>query len=304
MKKILLYAILILSFNSCTQGETQTSDLAYVGEDDIPITERMLANAPPPLEYETFEMDESEVVEIEEIMEEEEIQDETKHSDEIEKKIIKDGRIGVEVDDLEAAKNKIDQLVKLKGAYYSKDRFDDSQHKSSYFLKIRIPSVEFESFVSDFSSHNGKVIYKEIKSRDVTSEFIDLETRLTNKRKYLEKYRELIKSAKTVNDILQIENEIRDLEEEIESTVGRLKYLKDLVGYSTLDLVLTKKKDFKYNPEVQDSFIERLKESFSNGWKTVVNFILIIFGLWPVWLILPILIYIIKRYRRKRKIKE
>lgn len=293
MKKILLLIIFSLSLMSCTEKETINNDLRDVGDGEIPITRRMKSNVPPPPAPEK-----SEIVEI---IEEEVIEDQT---NQIEKKIIKDGRIGVEVDDLESSKIKIDQLVKLKGAYYSKDRFDDSEYESSYFLKIRIPSVEFESFVSEFGSYNGKVIYKEIKSRDVTSEFIDLETRLTNKRKYLEKYRDLLSRAKTVKDILQIENEIRGLEEEIESTVGRLKYLKDLVGYSTLDLVLTKKKDFKYTPEPEDSFVERLKESFSNGWKTVVNFILIIFGLWPVWLLLPILIYIFRKYRKNRKEKE
>jgi len=299
MKRIILFISFILCINACTQGETQISDLAYVEDAEIPMTKRMLAVAPPS-SSEVLEIDEYEVVEIEE----EEFQDQTKPSNEIEKKIIKDGRIGLEVDDLDGSKNNIDGLVKLKGAYYAKERFDDSKYESSYFLKIRIPSDEFESFVNEFSSFNGKVTFKEIKSRDVTSEFIDLETRLTNKRKYLEKYRNLLASAKTVKDVLQIENEIRGLEEEIESTVGRLKYLKDLVGYSTLDLVLTKKKDFKYIPEAEDSFVERLKESFSNGWKTVINFILIIFRLWPVWLILPVLIYMFRKYRKNRKLKE
>ena len=150
-------------------------------------------------------------------------------------------------------------------------------------------------------SYKGIVKYKEINARDVTSEFIDLESRLSNKRKYLKKYGELLKKANTVKDILLIENEVRQLEEEIESTVGRLKYLNDLVGYSTLDLILTKKKDFKYDPEGQDSFIERLKQSFSNGWNSFVNFILLLFRLWPVWLILPVLISFIRKYRRKIK---
>jgi len=300
MKRILLFVIFVLIISSCNEIESQKSDLRSTDDIEIPLTRRMLAIAPPPPSPERIEIDESEVVKIEE----EEFQDQTRDANEIEKKIIKDGRIGVEVDDLDGSKNRIDRLVQMKGAYYAKERFDDSNHESSYFLKIRIPSDEFESFVSEFSSYNGKVIYKEIKSRDVTAEFIDLETRLANKRKYLEKYGDLLARAKTVKDILQIENEIRELEEEIESTVGRLKYLKDLVGYSSLDLVLTKKKNFKYTPEAEDSFVERLKESFSNGWITVVNFILIIFGLWPIWLILPVLIYMIRKYRKNRKLKK
>lgn len=300
MKRIILIIILSLSINSCTQRKTTNSDLLVANDIEIPLTERMPMDQRPP-GSETLEMDEATGVEI---IEEEQIEDHTVYSNQIEKKIIKDGRIGVEVDNIEASKIKIDQLVKLKGAYYSKDRFEDSEYESSYFLIIRIPSVEFESFVSEFSSFNGKLIYKEIKSRDVTSEFIDLETRLVNKRKYLEKYRDLLRNAKNVKDILEIENEIRELEEEIESTVGQLKYLKDLVGYSTLDLVVTKKRDFKYTPEAKDSFVERLKESVSNGWTTLVNFILMIFRLWPIWLVLPILIFLLRKYRKNRKLKK
>ncbi len=299
MKRILLFIILVLIINSCDERSSQTSDVQFLDGEEIPNMERMLAAAPSP-EYKNFETDETEVVEIEE----NESIENSVDSNKIKKKIIKDGRIKIEVDNLEDAKNNVDKLIKSKGAYYANDRFDDSEYESSYVLKIRIPSVYFESFVSEFNSQKGKIIYKEISSRDVTSEFIDLETRLSNKRKYLEKYRDLLKSAKSVKDVLEIENEIRGLEEEIESTVGRLKYLKDLVGYSTLDVVLSKKKDFKYNPETQDSFFERLKQSLSNGFKTGVSFILVLISLWPFWLILPVLIYFLRKYRENRKSKK
>lgn len=299
MKRILLFIILVLIINSCEERSSQTSDVQFLDGEEIPNMERMLAAAPSP-EYKNFETDETEVVEIEE----NESIENSVDSNKIKKKIIKDGRIKIEVDNLEDAKNNVDKLIKSKGGYYANDRFDDSEYESSYVLKIRIPSVYFESFVSEFNSQKGKIIYKEISSRDVTSEFIDLETRLSNKRKYLEKYRDLLKSAKSVKDVLEIENEIRGLEEEIESTVGRLKYLKDLVGYSTLDVVLSKKKDFKYNPETQDSFFERLKQSLSNGFKTGVSFILVLISLWPFWLILPVLIYFLRKYRENRKSKK
>ena len=296
MKNILTILILLFTLNACNQGPTAKNDLGYINE-DIPITERMegIPIPPPP----SGEMIQSTVTESMEVKIKDDIKDQ--NSNEIQKKIIKDGRIGIEVLDLEVTKTKINTLVKTNGGFYANDRFDDSKYESTFSLKIRIPSSKFENFISELESYKGTVKYKEINARDVTSEFIDLETRLSNKRKYLNRYGELLKKANTVKDILLIENEVRQLEEEIESTVGRLKYLNDLVGYSTLDLVLTKKKDFKYDPKVQDSFIERLKQSFSNGWNSFVDFILLIFRLWPFWLILPVLIYFIRKYRRKIK---
>lgn len=259
----------------------------------------MSPSPPPPPAPEIIDVREEKYVESTEMIVETDVN--SPESNKTEKKIIKDGRIGLEVQHLEPTKQKIDSLVKATRGYYANDRFDDSQYASTFSLKIRIPSAQFENFIGALESYQGTVNYKEIKSRDVTSEFIDLETRLANKRKYLDRYGDLLKRANSVKDILQIENEVRQLEEEIESTVGRLKYLKDQVGYSTLDLVLTKKKEFKFDPEPQDSFFERFKQSLSNGWHAFVNFILLLFRLWPFWLFLPLLIYFIKRYKRRKK---
>lgn len=82
----------------------------------------------------------------------------------------------------------------------------------------------------------------------MTDQFIDLETRLANKREYLERYRELVKKAVSVKEILEIEEKIRLLEEEIESVTGRLKYLGDQVDFSTLNLTSPNTRDLNTVP--------------------------------------------------------
>jgi hypothetical protein len=109
--------------------------------------------------------------------------------------------------------------------------------------------------------------------------------------------------AKSVKEILEIEEKIRRLEEEIESTTGRLKYLSDQVDYSTLDLTISKHKDFKYNPAARDKFSERLKQSLSKGWFGFVDFLLFIIKIWPFWIIIALVLYFWKRYKRTKKKK-
>jgi hypothetical protein len=302
MKNLLTIFVLLFTLYACNEG---SSELDVISDESAEVYySKQMGGAsvpppPPPPAPEIIDVREEKYVESTEMIVETDVN--SPESNKTEKKIIKDGRIGLEVQHLEPTKQKIDSLVKATRGYYANDRFDDSQYASTFSLKIRIPSAQFENFIGALESYQGTVNYKEIKSRDVTLEFIDLETRLANKRKYLDRYGDLLKRANSVKDILQIENEVRQLEEEIESTVGRLKYLKDQVGYSTLDLVLTKKKEFKFDPEPQDSFFERFKQSLSNGWHAFVNFILLLFRLWPFWLFLPLLIYFIKRYKRRKK---
>ena len=281
MRKIASVLFLILTITSCHQKEQNyaLSDLASYQEEIIPITRQSQNSKNLPF-------------------------DEVKTDEINKKKIIKDGRLGVKVFELKKAKNRIDTLVINNGGYYANEEFNNSDYESSFLLKIRIPSNRFEKLIIDIETGEGEIIYKKIEARDVTDQFIDLETRLKNKKNYLIKYSEILEKAKTVKDILEIEEEIRGLEEEIESVEGRLKYLNDLVAYSTLDLHLTKDKDFKFKSTKRAKFTEKLKQSLSKGWFGFIDFILFIIKIWPFWIVLSILLYAWKKIKYKRKNKK
>lgn len=220
------------------------------------------------------------------------------------KKIIKDGRLGIEVQDLDKAKSTVDSLVKKSGGYYANERLVNSDFETAYHLKIRVPESQFEPLILALEMGEGEVKYKEIDARDVTEQFIDLETRLANKKSYLLKYKELLNQAKTVKDILEIETNIRAIEEEIESTYGRLKYLSDLVDYSTLDLEITKPKDTKYQIDKRDNFLTRIRFALVKGWIGFVDLIVFAVRIWPFWIIITLFIYFLirvgKRMNRKK----
>jgi len=222
----------------------------------------------------------------------------------VKKKIIKDGRLGIKVNDLKKAKAKVDTLVLNVGGYYDKETYSNNDYETAYDLKIRIPSEKLDVFIAKIEKGENDVTYKEIDARDVTEEFIDLETRLTNKHKYLTQYQELLKSAKSIKEILDIQEKIRGLEEEIESTTGRLKYLNDLVNYSTLELNISQKKDFKYTPEHRGNFFEKLKQSLSSGWYGFVDFFFFLLSNWAIVIMICVLVYFWVKHRRKRKNKK
>ena len=68
--------------------------------------------------------------------------------------------------------------------------------------------------------------YENITTKDVTEEYIDLESRLNTKLEVKQRYESILrKQAKTVKDILATEEKLQIIQEEIESVQGRLKYL-------------------------------------------------------------------------------
>ncbi|MEI8271420.1 MAG: DUF4349 domain-containing protein [Paludibacter sp.] len=222
----------------------------------------------------------------------------------IKKKIIKDGRLGLQVKNLQSAKKGIDSLLKSMDGYYANENLKNDNNQSGYELTIRIPVVNFDKFVNSTEKGNYKVLYKEISARDVTEEFVDLSTRLNSKRNALVRYNEIMRKADKIKDIVEIENAIRTLQEEIESTEGRLRCLNDCVNYSTLNLTISTEKDFSYQPAKRDSFWEKLKESVVEGWFGLVDFVLGLFGMWPYLLLIIPLYIVIRRWIKRRKLRK
>ena len=79
-------------------------------------------------------------------------------------------------------------------------------------------------------------------TEDVTEDYYDTEIRLKNKELYLEKYRDFLEQAKTVKDMLEVQEKIRNMEEEIESAKGKLRFIDDKVNFSTLDINIYREK--------------------------------------------------------------
>jgi len=220
------------------------------------------------------------------------------------KKIIKDGSISVKTNDIKLSKKGIDDLLKKFNAYYESEYLQNNNQTISYDLKIRVPADNFEKLISIIENGKDEIKSKNIQARDVTEEYVDIETRLSNKREYLKRYKVLLSKASTVKDILAIEENIRTLQEEIESKEGRLKYLSDQVSFSTLDINLYKEIEFIYKPQPQDKFSERVKTSLGNGWTSVVNFVLWTITIWPYIILTITGFFVIRRVINNRKSRE
>lgn len=222
----------------------------------------------------------------------------------VDKKIIKDGSISIKVNYIKKHKQAIDQLLKAANAYYEREDLTRDPIRIAYALKVRVPTQYFESLVASIEHSGGEITNKSILARDVTEEFVDIEARLASKRAYLKRYQELLAKATNVKDIVAIEENIRTIQEEIESREGRLKYLSDQVAFSTLQIDLYEEIPYVYRPQPEDRFTERLKRAFASGWSSIVSFLIWMISLWPFVLIIVLIIALRRRVLRSRRRKN
>jgi primosomal protein N'' len=215
----------------------------------------------------------------------------------ISRKLIKNGNVVFETDNLEKTKNHIENLVQKFDGYISSDSKNEYDNKVNYYLNIRIPAEHFDSILTGISKQISKFDSKEITISDVTEEFLDIESRLKNKKELEKRYLEILQQAKSVEDILNVERELGKLREEIEATEGRLNYLSNQVAFSTLAVSFYKKANS------ESSFFGKIGESFKNGFENLKSFFLAILAIWPFIILISIGFILIKKWRN-RNIKK
>lgn len=216
-------------------------------------------------------------------------------------KVIRNADCRVKVDTVEKTTTLMKKVIDGFDAYVAQENFTNTNYKKENQMTIKVPKEYFNSLLDSLCSLGSYLDYKNISVVDVTKEYVDLSARLKTKLVVQERYGIILSAkAKTVEDILLIEDNLRIIQEEIEVVQGRLKFIENKVAYSTITIdlyetVIPEKEPDAYKPR----FIEKIKNALSYGWYLLKDLILMFFYIWPV-LLLGILIYIYLKFRKKK----
>ena len=211
-----------------------------------------------------------------------------------ERKLIKDGRVEFGTENLNSTRKTIFEAVNKYKGYVSSDQEFKSPGRKSNTVIIRVPADNFDNLLSDATQGVEKFESKEINVKDVTEEFLDIQARLKTKKELEQRFIDLLKEAKNVTEVLEIEKQIGQLRSDIESIEGRLKYLQDRVSFSTLTMT------FYESIPNETEFGQKFQKGFRNGWDNLVWFFVVLTNIWPFILIGLGLIIGLKIYRRKK----
>jgi hypothetical protein len=215
--------------------------------------------------------------------------------------LIKTADMRIKVADYEKTSQDIKALVAQHKGYVAASDERNELYQIQAAVTIRVPAAEFEPLLEGLRRTAVYVHQLNISSQDVTEEYVDIQARIKSKLEVEKRYVDLLKQAKNVTEILEVEEKLRQLREEIEAKQGRLNYLKDQVGYSTIQLTYYKPYE-NYTPAPGPSFLLQAKEAFLGGWQGFVAFLVGMIYLWPFLIIIGIACWwLFKRWRNKRK---
>jgi hypothetical protein len=172
-------------------------------------------------------------------------------------------------------------------------RVDNSLENNFVF---RVPSQNLDALVNKLAEQSIYLDYKNISTEDVTTEFVDISARLKTKKAVEQRYLDLLKQAKNVKDIIEVENQLRQIREEIESTQARINYINQQVSYSTITLQVYENSSRQTGDH---NFLVRILNALRNGWDLMLSFLVGVLYIWPFILLAALSVFLLKRFIKK-----
>lgn len=218
------------------------------------------------------------------------------------KKIIKTATVKLELNDYKKYNEQVRLSVKQFGGYIATEEQTQSEYQIENIVTIKVPVDKFEEAMNALPGNEAKVMERRITSEDVTSEYVDIKSRLASRKQVLAKYLEFLRQSKNMEEMLQVQNEINEIQENIESAAGRAQYLSHSAAFSTINLTYYQLLNGATSTDDSASFFNKIVNAFKNGLQWVSELTIAITSIWP-FMVIIIGVYVWFKKVRKPKAK-
>jgi len=178
-------------------------------------------------------------------------------------KLIRRANLTVQTTEFDKAQAALDALVNEMGGYYENSElhsgsyYNQNSNRSANFT-VRIPAEKYDAFMTQVDGI-GYLARKNESSEDVGEVYHDIETRLKTQRTKQERLLELLKQARSMEDIIALENALTEVEYYIEQYTSDLNRYDGLVGFATIYLSLDEMVKIVDEPGERASLFTRMK---------------------------------------------
>ncbi len=185
------------------------------------------------------------------------------------RKLIKKYNISTETEHFDDFLNAIQTRVNDLGGYiealntYNGSAYYNGRVNRTSTLTARIPSVNLENFVN-FIGDSANITSKNLGVSDVTTEYVDTESRKATYEIEMERLLAMLEKCETVDDMIAIESRLSEVRYNLEAMERQLRTYDNLVDYSTVYLDISEVT--KYTEPDPVTYGDRIANSFKAGW--------------------------------------
>ena len=144
-------------------------------------------------------------------------------------------------------------------------------------LTLRVPGTRFDEARRRLNQL-GTVEHESIRGQDVSGELVDLEARLRSLRAQEDVLRALLGRAKTVGEVIQVEQQLGGVRQQIEQMAAQEKHLNDQVAMATLQVSMFEKGAPVTPPEDEKPILQRSFDRAIDGALAVIGGTVVVIG--------------------------
>lgn len=230
------------------------------------------------------------------------------------RKLIRTIDIQAETEDLNPLLESVNSSISQLGGYVQSKNQHNGSAYSGYrtrrvSMTIRIPAELADKFVATVSA-NANVVSSNETLDDVTLQYVDTESQVKALETEQEQLLELLDQAKSLEDILKIQDRLTQVRYELERYASRLRTLDNQIDYATIHLTIDEVKE--YTPVVEeDTFWHRITTGFKRSIKNIGRDVTD-FAVWVIvnspylllWAVVGVVLIVLLRKRIPRRKKK
>jgi hypothetical protein len=225
------------------------------------------------------------------------------------RRVIRTAELSVDAPEPAAAQGTIVRLAEGRGGFVlsadtSHLRAEDGAEQTVVTVVFRVPAMAFDETLRTLRGL-GNVSTEKVTGQDVTEEYVDLEARLNAQRAVGAQYLAILKDAKTIPDVLAVQQKLGEVRTDIERAEGRRRFLDSQTTLSTFTVHLAKHIDAvdASGPGFATSVRKAARDAVDVAIAIVNGVIRLIGVLAPVALLLGLPAYLVVRVvvRRRRR---
>jgi hypothetical protein len=158
--------------------------------------------------------------------------------------VIKNADLAIVVPDPRADMSRIGRLADELGGYVVSSNLSQSYYGPNSIevpdvaMVIRVPVERLDEALERIKETAVQVDYENTSGVDVTSEYVDLQSRLSAKEAAEKKLLEILEDATRTEDVLAVYNQLQLIQTEIESLKGQIKYYEQSAALSSISIRL------------------------------------------------------------------
>ncbi|MFW5469737.1 DUF4349 domain-containing protein [Knoellia sp. CPCC 206435] len=177
-------------------------------------------------------------------------------------KLVRRASLQLKVDSLRGSAERIRAIATSQGGSVLSEELYASMGAgpdTSGSITITVPASSLESTIG-LIEKVGDVQFRSSSSEDVTATYVDTEARVKSLTESVGRIRELLATAKSISDLVALENELSRRQAELDALTAQLANLKDSVAMSPISISLSTD-DFE--PVTAGGFLAGLRSGWS-----------------------------------------